>query len=251
MKGSIVSAFWQGCNRKLLLGVATCVAVLMYLAAQHLIQLFPVSSPFSAGFFLSCFCRLIQSDEIIPIYVIVAGMPYACVYVDDIKSKFFRYVLIRSSYDHYVSSHYWVGCIYGGISLFLSLLSFYVLLACLLLPFESLGKMEKTDIIDAISLCAVICLNGCFWSALAMTTSTFMESQYVAYASPFIVYYIFIILHERYFTRLLIINPKEWINPSKSWFLGRWGPVVIVVELIIILYYLFSNQVKRRLKSIC
>ena len=72
----------------------------------------------------------------------------------------------------------------------------------------------------------------------------------MAYASPFVLYYVLIILYERYFDTLYVLYPKEWTNPSAFWMWGNAGVVLLLLELSIISGLLFFHAAKRRLEQI-
>ena len=72
----------------------------------------------------------------------------------------------------------------------------------------------------------------------------------MAYASPFVLYYVLIILYERYFDTLYVLYPKEWTSPSPTWMWGNLGVVLLLLELIIIMSMIFSAAAKRRLSQI-
>ena len=92
--------------------------------------------------------------------------------------------------------------------------------------------------------------SGAFWSLVGLTFATLTNSKYMAYASPFILYYVLVILYERYFDTLYVLYPKEWTSPSEFWMWGNTGVVLLLLELIIIFSLLFSHAAKRRLEQI-
>ena len=70
----------------------------------------------------------------------------------------------------------------------------------------------------------------------------------MAYAAPFIIYYLLIILHERYFTELYVLYPKEWLEPTQAW--GGWGAAILVVLLTALGGVVFAAQARRRLERL-
>ena len=72
----------------------------------------------------------------------------------------------------------------------------------------------------------------------------------MAYASPFILYYVLIILNERYFEDLYVLYPKEWLFPSDAWVMGSFGVMLLLIELIAIVSFLFVITAKRRLVNV-
>ena len=75
-------------------------------------------------------------------------------------------------------------------------------------------------------------------------------SKYMAYASPFILYYVLIILNERYFENLYVLYPKEWLFPSDAWVMGGFGVILLLVELTAIVSLAFAITAKRRLSNV-
>jgi hypothetical protein len=74
-------------------------------------------------------------------------------------------------------------------------------------------------------------------------------SKYMAYASPFIFYYVLVILSERYLKGIYVINPQEWLNPQNEWIGGTWGVALLVGELVIVLGILYAILIRRRLRD--
>ena len=68
-------------------------------------------------------------------------------------------------------------------------------------------------------------------ASVGMLFSNLTMSRYMAYASPFVIYYVLIILYERYFPVVYVLYPKEWLAPSSLWLYGNAGVLMIVAEL--------------------
>ena len=90
---------------------------------------------------------------------------------------------------------------------------------------------------------------GGFWAVVGMTMSTFMESKYIAYASPFAIYYLLVILCERYLPDMFIIYPKVWTN-LEVWPYGWGGVILFLVELTLLFMFIFAFRAERRLQQI-
>ena len=54
-------------------------------------------------------------------------------------------------------------------------------------------------------------------------------SKYMAYGAPFVIYYVLVILSERYFHSIYVINPEEWLAPQNYWVGGDWGIMLLIV----------------------
>lgn len=72
----------------------------------------------------------------------------------------------------------------------------------------------------------------------------------MAYAAPFILYYVLIILCQRYFTWLYVLDPREWICAEKPWVGGLWGTLALLLELTGLCGAWFALTAKRRLAGI-
>ena len=109
--------------------------------------------------------------------------------------------------------------------------------------------MEPAVIDGLIEICFLLFVNGGFWSVVGMAMSTLMESKYISYATPFVLYYLLVILYERYFSDLFIIYPKTWTDPA-AWPFGCWGAAIFLLEMTLIFAILFAFRAGRRLQQL-
>jgi len=109
------------------------------------------------------------------------------------------------------------------------------------------GEAVRPYFAQVLMIAAILFLSGAFWSLVGFTFSSLTMSKYMAYASPFISYYILIILHERYFEKLYVLYPKEWLFPSDAWVLGNLGVILLLAELMAVVSLAFVITAKRRL----
>ena len=108
--------------------------------------------------------------------------------------------------------------------------------------------MKKT-VLSILGSVVIFCFFGLFLF-IGLLFATLTGSRYMAYASPFVIYYVLIILYERYFDTLYVLYPKEWLLPSNRWCFGNLSVVIWVGELIIIVSLCFYLAAKRRLRQI-
>ena len=97
---------------------------------------------------------------------------------------------------------------------------------------------------------ALMACSGALWSSIGLLLGTITGSKYMAYASPFVLYYVLIILHERYLPDLFILYPKEWIAPSAHWQFGVTGVLLLVGELTVLAALGFFVAAGRRLRQL-
>ena len=93
-------------------------------------------------------------------------------------------------------------------------------------------------------------LSSGLWALVGMTASTWMESRYIAYAAPFVLYYVLIMLYERYFPTFYVLDPRAWLLPSPQWIGEGWGEALLVMELSVVSALIFSLRAGRRLMEI-
>ena len=103
---------------------------------------------------------------------------------------------------------------------------------------------------DFLKSIVLVFLSGAFWSLCGLTLATMTGSKYMAYASPFIIYYVLIILYERYFDRIYVFYPKEWTNPSSKWMLGNFSVIMLLLGLTVAVSMVFFFTAKRRISQL-
>ncbi len=55
------------------------------------------------------------------------------------------------------------------------------------------------------------------WSATALAIGTAGMNKFLAYISPFICYYVLVIIAERYFRDVFVLNPKNYVTLAGGW----------------------------------
>lgn len=191
---------------------------------------------------------------------ILCALPYTATVLDDIKSGFIKAYLPRTTVKRYLAGKIAACAISGALVMVIGILLAWGLAALLFLPLES----APTILVDAAGKLIEVekaasplpgtifrmCFSGSFWALVGMLFATLTGSKYMAYASPFVIYYVLIILYERYFDKLYITYPKEWLNPSDKWMYGDWGVVILLFELTAIAALATGFAVKRRLSEL-
>ena len=136
-----------------------------------------------------------QSDSLSSFLPILSALPFSGCFVDDLKSKFARFFLVRSSYHTYIVSRIIVCFLAGGLAILSGALIAWGTTAAVLIPIEQeIEGMEPAAIDGLIEICFLLFVNGGFWSVVGMAMSTLMESKYISYATPFVLYYLLVIL---------------------------------------------------------
>lgn len=193
------------------------------------------------------------SDTMALALPILSALPFTASYLDDIRSGFIKEYLPRTRMRDYIAGKVSACLLSGGLALVMGILLFYGLSALALTPLEqALPKEAERSpwLAPLMEQCLRFFCSGAFWSLVGMTMAAATGSRYMAYASPFILYYVLVILCERYFRRLYILNPKEWIAPEQAWVGGIWGVAGLLLELAALFGGWFALLARRRLERI-
>ena len=250
MKNGIVSGFRQ-VNKLWMIVVPFALVVLIMISfVDPLIRTYWEHSYIPKGFHVELLIQGLRSNTVSSFLPILAALPFGGCFVDDLKSKFARFFLIRSSYRTYIISRIIVGFLAGGLAILSGALIAWGTTAAVLIPIEQeIDGMVPRTIDGLIEICFLLFINGGFWSVVGMAMSTLMESKYISYATPFVFYYLLVILYERYFSDLFIIHPKTWTDPA-AWPFGCWDAAVFLLKMTLIFAFLFAYRAGRRLQQL-
>lgn len=250
MKNALISSLREASWVRLALGIFAMAAVIVFASADALIRVYREKQMLEYGYHMNLILTAIQSDTVAPFLPILAVLPFSAGYIDDVKSKFARFFLIRTSYRAYLLSRCMVCFLLGGLVPVLGVLLCWGGGSLVFLPMEYLPKEPSEAPAMLLKSCGLLFLCGGMWAVAGMAMSTLMESKYIAYASPFVIYYLLVILYERYLPGCFLIYPREWIAPSNLWPFGMWGPAVLLTELTLLFGLLFCFRAERRLRQL-
>lgn len=240
----------QGFCLRFVIGAIAVFALIGASSTDTLVQLYREPKLQLSGFHITFLLNALKSDTMAPFVAIVAILPFSGNYVDEVKSKFARFSMLRTNYSVYLLGRIIVCFLLGGAVILAGVWAAYFVSVLTFLPMEKAANTEVNQFPALIEQCVILFLNGGFWAVLGMTMSTVMESKYIAYASPFVVYYLLVMLCERYFPRAYLIYPREWLNPSEKWPMGTWGVAIFLLELTTLLGLIFYRRGKRRLEQL-
>ena len=252
MKNAILSGVQQGAlSLRCLLGALFFALILLLASVDSLMDVFQ-TEPVS-GFHGKLICDAVKTDAARFFVPILSTLPFAARYVEEIKSKYARSLLYRSSRAAYLAGKITACFASGGLVLVLGILLAYALSAVVLIPVEAplSNNAEPTNWFQTLlpSL-GLYFLSGGLWALVGMTASTWMESRYIAYAAPFVLYYVLIMLYERYFPTFYVLDPRAWLLPSPRWIGEGWGAALLVMELSAVSALIFCLRAGRRLMEL-
>lgn len=192
--------------------------------------------------------RALRSDAVLLCLPIVAAVPFTTAFLDDIKSGFIKHFLTRTRFNTYIIGKIIACAIAGGLALGIGTGVGTFAIKLIVAPIEApmyVGQEHMWTVKELIPFF----MSGMLWSLVGMLLSAITMNKYMAYASPFIIYYVFVILAERYFRKAYVLNPQNYITGAGGWDLGLKSIYITLGLLIIGVALVFYIVANRRLRN--
>lgn len=205
------------------------------------------------GFHAQLILTALTSDDVTLVLPILCTLPFAAAFVDDVKSGFIKQYLPRSGVSSYIKGKILASGLSGGLVLVAGIFIAYGISALVFTPMEAALEPNQTThpyFAEVLTKTLTLFLSGAFWSLTGFAMASMTMSRYMAYASPFVLYYVLIILHERYFEDFFVLYPKEWLAMSEPWVFENLGVWIQLIILSAIISLLFGITAKRRLENV-
>ena len=234
-----------------LLAAGGTVLCLLFASFSDLFNLLFSDYPYCAlGHHEELLLSAMGSDILLLVTPILAAIPYTAAFVEDEKSGFLKAFLPRTTVARYVIGKE-LGCaLSGGLALVVGIWAGYGVLGLLCLPHEVLVNYYVESRLGAIAFRALLFfLQGACWALVGMLLSALSGNVYLAYAAPFILYYVLIILQERYFRTAFMLNPKNYLTLEGAWPLGGNSAFLLVAIVLVILLLAFYALTENKLRG--
>lgn len=246
---NLLSQLRRGWTLRFWLAVLAAMCLTLVTFLQPILATWQQGRRFDQGYHNDLMMKALTSDVVASFLPLLAAIPFAAGYLEDVKSKFSRFYLILGSYSGYLLSHFAACWLYGGGVVFLGPLIVWGITALVFTPVERAVKGYTSISPQILNHLVLLFWNGGLWAVVGLTMSTIMESKYIAYASPFIVYYLLVILYERYFPEAGLLSPKNWLD-LKTWPYGLGSAILFLLELTFLCGLIFYIRGKRRLEAL-
>jgi hypothetical protein len=240
-------------SRGFFISILGAVLVIFLASLEDIIKVAQSADPLMNGYHAQFIFTALQTDAMTLALPILCALPYTAAFIDDIKSGYIKLHLHRSGVGQYIKAKLLACALSGGLALLLGILIAYGISMLAFTPMEFAltgDEIAQPYFAQLLLKAATLFFSGTFWSLVGFTFAALTQSKYMAYASPFILYYVLIILHERYFENFYILYPKEWLSPSDSWVLGGFGVILLLIELSGIMSLCFNIVARRRLANV-
>ena len=184
---------------------------------------------------------------------VICMLPCSFSCVDEVKSGFIKEYLPRTGYKNYTLGKILSCILSGGLVPVCGEWLFYGLSALALMPRETAlaeGQTAEDYLTKLLVLCGLLFLNGALWAMVGMAAGMVGGNRYMACAAPFILYYLLVILCERYLSGVYVLYPAAWLGPAESWPFKETGLALWLSELIIFFALLFAQSAERRMRNL-
>lgn len=246
---SILPQLRRGLGLRFFVAAVAAMGLCFVSFLQPLLLALRQGGRFYQGYHNELITQAFSSDGLASFLPVLAAIPLSAGYLEDVKSKFARFYLIRGSYHSYLFSHCVACWLCGGGAVALGCGTAWGLTTLLLTPMEQVMENYGSITPKIAAQLTLLMLNGGLWAMVGMALSTVMESSYIAYVSPFIVYYLLVILCQRYFPDAWPLYPRNWLD-SEIWPYGVSSAWWFLLELTALTGLLFFQRGKRRLESL-
>lgn len=197
--------------------------------------------------FISAAYYAISSDALCFIVPVAVTLAMSASYLEDLQSGMLYYIMLRTTKRRYRLSKVWNCALFGGLvtvfAFLLLLLVFFVMFPADSLEMTYLKTSDVPYYLSLLQRVLILVLNGSFYALLGGAIAAFTNNKYMAYAAPFIFYYVISTLLQAYFSDLYLLNPKEWMMIQY----GRAGAAAaILVFANAVLIFGYTKIIRRR-----
>ncbi len=230
------------------LGMVLCLCIGVFSEAFAVFKMQPVEVMY--GYHRELLLKALGSDIILFAVPILAAIPYTTAFTDDVKSGYLKPYLTRTSVTRYILGKGIGAAVSGGLALVLGIVTALGLFFLVFSPFEVYGEYAVPSLLPEIRLRLLLFfLSGALWASVGLLASSLTQNVYLAYAAPFIFYYVLIILQERYFRTTFMLNPKNYLTMQGAWPLEGKSAALTLLMLVLILQLVFYLTAQKELRD--
>ncbi|MGI6069925.1 MAG: hypothetical protein ACOYBE_05810 [Blautia sp.] len=205
--------------------------------------------PLSAGTFLEIVNGSFSSKSFLFLLPVASVLPFGDAYLQDRQQGFLKFLLVRRGRAEYVRDKVvtmtaggaivWI--VAGGLAVLLSFVIFF--------PMESRGAFGWAVVGKLLLLLLRTCLVGSILANISGLLSAVTGSYYMAFGLPFVIYYLLIILYERYLPWVYVIDPAGWLSGKGSWGAGGLGLYLFLLLCLCILIAAHGAALEEKLQE--
>lgn len=224
------------------------VIAVMFLQSERICYLAERKEWLAQGFWIHLLSLILQDQHTVLFFAVISGTAYASSLREDYESRFYYPCFCRERRIDYIKGKIAVNfCVINTVFItacfFCAVKQFLFLSPREVLPVES-GMIESVR--EILSFGITYLLFNFFWSSFAMMISYAMKSIYLSYLAPFIGFYLLVIMNQRFFKQLIMLNPYMWIQKRQDWYGGKYGQWLFLLLLCIAINLILAVLVYKR-----
>lgn len=154
----------------------------------------------------------LSSEGLVYILPVTCTLAMSGAYIEDRQSGALSYIILRTTKKRYHISKMVSCAVFGALSV---LGAVFLMMVIFGIMFPPEGTEVQNFHLENLEYLAervlILCLNGSFFSLLGAAVAAAVNNRYMAYAAPFILYYVLSTLFEAYLSDYPLLNPKEWM----------------------------------------
>ncbi len=235
-------AFW-------LAAVGICVVALMG-GAQELKQAFSGMLPDGMGeaWLLTGYAALC-SDPLVMAIPILCTLPYAAMFVEEFQSRFLVAYLPRTGCRAYLGAKTGATLLAGGGAVLCGCLIACAVFLMLLPPTGARQELYAIPLQAILERVVLLSLGGCLWSLAGGAFAAAAANKYMAYACPFILFYVMSAFRQRYYSGAALLDPWEWMKPNLST-TPFFAALIVSVAACALMGIAYAALMKRRIANV-
>lgn len=232
------------------IGVLLLVAAGVIEASMMLEYILTSGVPGEEVRWIAAVCQSLYSESLDAVVPIACTLAISASYLEDTQSGTLYYVMLRTTKKRYRYSKIFTCAIFGMLTVCAAVLIFS-LIFIVILPMNKteLGYFKQQGFdyyFPILQRILNLALNGAFYSVLGGVIASFVNNRYMAYAAPFIFYYVISTLTGAYLPKLYFLNPAEWISAQRS---SSMVILLILLGLNMVVLLGYSKIIERRWKN--
>lgn len=192
-----------------------------------------INFKFFIGIFAQTFILVkygIEAEQYSMCLPVTVALPYSTAWINEYRNGFIKEYLPRCGVMSYIAGKFLACVLSGGLMCVVS---------C-----KVAQIMQKDFMYEQYKL--LFCC-GMLWAGVASVMAAVSNSKYIAYGGSFVIFYILVILYERYFKGLYCLYPIEWYFPMHTWVFGEAGIILMCVGSLAVLWLVYYEVLRRHI----
>lgn len=206
--------------------------------------------PLNPGSFLEFYQTALEAQTMLFLIPVAAVLSPGAAYVRESSSGFLKLYLTRTSRMEYIRTKTWRIYAGGFLPFFLAGTGGFLLCFFFLYPLELKGSISWKEIRSVLEILLRISFTGGILAEFSGIFAVVFRNYYMAYGLPFVIYYMMIILKERYLPKLYAWYPGEWVVCQEDWGTDQMGIWIFFLVISLAVMLIHSLILYRRLQEI-